>query len=451
MAISITFLGAAHTVTGSCYLVEGDGLKFLIDCGMFQGPDVEIRNLQDFDFDASEIDFVLLTHTHIDHAGMLPKLVRHGFKGEIFATYHTIQLANILLLDSAKIQENNYREGIPWKHAGVIDLAYDTGDAQVTIGSFRPVKFDEVFSPRAGLNVTYRKAAHVLGAASIELELEGKKVVFSGDIGRHNHELIGEFDLDYKAEVDYVVMEALYGGEYHPERREAVNEMIKIIRETLENGGSAFIPAFAVQRTQELLHDIKIAKQSGALPADTPVWLDSPMAQAVTRIYQAALDHGEESIFDSEGLRYVRKYKESEKMSKTPGQIVIAGSGMADGGRILSHLSRNLKNKRNSVIFVGYQAEGTIGRALVEGAKQIKIDGIPVDVKAQIHQVRGFSAHGDTNDYLKWIRRYLSPKLKHIYLVHAEVERAEALSAKFKEEGIDHPSVPDWKEKVVLE
>jgi len=451
MAIAITFLGAAHTVTGSCYLVEGDGLKFLVDCGMFQGPDVEARNLTEFDFDASSIDFVLLTHTHIDHAGLLPKLFRHGFRGEIFATYHTIQLAHILLLDSAKIQENNYREGIPWKHAQVVDIAYDTGDAENAIAAFRSVKFDEVFSPRAGLNVTYRKAAHVLGAASIELELEGKKIVFSGDIGRHNHELIGEFDLAYKAEVDYVVMESLYGGIYHPERREAVNEMVKLIRDTLNKGGSVFIPAFAVQRTQELLHDLKIAKQAGALTSEIPIWLDSPMAQAVTRIYQAALDHGEESIFEAEGLRYVRSYKESEKMSKTPGQIIIAGSGMADGGRILSHLARNLKNKRNSVIFVGYQAEGTIGRALVEGAKQIKIDGVPVDVKAAIHQVSGFSAHGDTNDYLKWVRRYLSPKLKHIYLVHAEVERAEALSAKFSKEGIDHPYIPDWKEKVILE
>ncbi len=451
MSVSITFWGAAHTVTGSCYMVESGDLKFLVDAGMFQGPGVEIRNLEPYEFDCSEIDFVLLTHAHIDHSGLLPKLFRHGFKGEIYATYHTTQITHILLLDSAKIQENNYREGKPWKHADVVDIAYDTGDAQSAISSLRPVKFDEQFSPYEGLNVTYRKAAHILGAASIELELDNKKIVFSGDIGRHHHELIGEFDMDYRAEPDYIIMESLYGGVIHPERRESVAEMVRIIRETLDNGGSVFIPAFAVQRTQEILHDLKLAKQSGAIPAEVPIWLDSPMAQRVTDIYHAALDHEEDSMFDPEGLRYARNFKQSEKMSKIPGQIIIAGSGMADGGRILSHLARNLKNTRNSVVFVGYQAEATIGRELVKGAKEIQIDGVPIQVKAKIYQLDGFSAHGDTNDYMAWVKRYVSPKLKHIYLVHADINRAESMREILTGAGIDDPHIPDWKETVVLE
>ncbi len=450
MAISIQFMGAAKTVTGSCYLVTVDDLKFIVDCGMYQGPDVEQRNLLPFEFDASEVDFVLLTHTHIDHSGMLPKLTKHGFRGPIYATLHTVQLATILMLDSAKIQESNYREAIPWKHAGVVQLVYNTEDAQRTIGQLKTISMGESFNPAEGVNVKYVHAAHVLGAASIEIETQGKKIVFSGDIGRVNHDLIGGFDLDYRAEPDYVVMEALYGGQHHPKRPESVAEMMRFINEILADGGSVFIPCFAVQRTQELLNDFKIAKQSGVIAADVPVWLDSPMAQRVTEVYTAALDHGEESLFYFPELRYVKTFKQSQKITKKPGQIIIAGSGMADGGRIMFHLAANLSNKKNGVCFVGYQAEATLGRELTTGAKTITIEEKVVGVRAQIKQFFGFSAHGDTDDYLAWIKRYKSDKLKQIYLVHAEPERAEALKVEFEKDGIDHPYIPDWKEKVEL-
>jgi metallo-beta-lactamase family protein len=450
MAISIQFMGAAKTVTGSCYLVTVGDVKFLVDCGMYQGPDVEGRNLLPFDFNAAEIDFVLLTHTHIDHSGMLPKLTKHGFTGPIYATLHTVQLATILMLDSAKIQESNFREAIPWKHAGVVQLVYNTEDAQNAIAQLKTISMDEPFSPAEGINVKYVHAAHVLGAASIEIEAEGKKIVFSGDIGRVNHDLIGGFDLDYKAEPDYVVMESLYGGQYHPSRPESVAEMMGYVRETLERGGSVFIPCFAVQRTQELLNDFKLAKQSGAIPEDVPIWLDSPMAQRVTEVYRSALDHGEESLFYFPGLRYVKTFRQSQKITNKPRQIILAGSGMADGGRIMFHLMNNLGNKKNSVIFVGYQAEATLGRELTTGAKTVVIEDKPVGVRAEIHQLQGFSAHGDTNDYLAWIKRYNSDQLKRIFLIHAEPERAEALKAEFEKLNIDHPYIPDWKETVEL-
>lgn len=450
MSFSVQFHGAAETVTGSCHLVTYNNVKFLIDCGMFQGPDVEIRNLEPFGFNPAEIDFVLLTHTHIDHSGLLPKLVRGGFRGEIFATYHSCQLAPILLLDSAKIQENNYKEGVAWKHAGKVALVYDSHDADVAISLLKPVELDTEFEARPGVKVKYMHAGHVLGAASIEIEMDGKVIVFSGDIGRVNHELIGGFDQDYSREVDYVVMEALYGGQTHPSRPEAVRELTDAINETLQRGGSVFIPCFAVQRTQELLHDLKFAKQSGALPMDVPVWLDSPMAQKVTEVYRAALDHSEDSLFEFPELRFVKAYRQSQKISKRSGQIIMAGSGMADGGRILDHLVGNLNDERDLVAFVGYQAEATIGRALVEGTKELVIQEKAVRVRAEIRQFQGFSAHGDTTDLTTWVQRYNSSRLKKIMLVHAEKDRAEALQAEFTKLNIDHPQIAKWQEKIEL-
>lgn len=450
MNFQIEFLGAAGTVTGSCYLVTAGDVRFIVDCGMWQGPDVEKLNLEEFNFNPATVDFVLLTHTHIDHSGMLPKLVKGGFNGPIYATPHTAQLVPILLLDSAKIQESNYKEGKPWKHAQVVAMVYGTQDAENTIALLQTVRLDETFSPANGISVKYIHAAHVLGAASIEVEFGGKKVVFSGDIGRRNHDLIGGFDLDYRSEVDYVVMESLYGGKVHPDRKESVQELINVVNETLERGGSVFIPCFAVQRTQELLNDFKLAKQSGALGSDVPVWLDSPMAQRVTQIYHEALDHAEDSLFDFEELHWVSNFRQSQKISRRPGQIIMAGSGMADGGRILEHLVTNLGNSKNTVIFVGYQAEGTIGRQLVDGVKEIVVEDKLVQVRAEIVHLTGFSAHGDTNDYIAWVKRYNSPRLKKIMLVHAEPESAEALKQRFEQEGIDHPHIPQRFEEISL-
>lgn len=443
MSLQIQFLGAAQTVTGSCFLVSTPSTRFLVDCGMFQGPDVEQFNLEDFNFEPANIDFVLLTHTHIDHSGMLPKLVKHGFNGPIYCSLHTADLVPILLLDSAKIQESNYKQGIPWKHAGKVAIAYSTQDAEATIANLRAVRLDEEFAPAADVKVKLVHAAHVLGAVSMEVETQGKKIVFSGDIGRRNHDLIGGFNLDYKAEVDYVVMESLYGNKVHPDRHESVQEMIQIVNTTFARGGSVFVPCFAVQRTQELLNDFKLAKQAGALAAEVPVWLDSPMAQKVTQIYQRALDHTNDSLFDFQGLRWVRNFRQSQKISRKPGQIIMAGSGMADGGRILEHLISNISNPKNTVLFVGYQAEGTIGRQLVTGARQVIIDDKPVNVKAQIVQLNGFSAHGDKNDYQAWLERYNSDRLQHVFLVHAEPQTARDLQSEFQSKGIKSVSVPE--------
>jgi len=451
MAVSIKFIGAAHTVTGSCYIVKSDQSTFIVDCGMYQGPDVEIRNLENFTFDPTEIDFVMLTHTHLDHVGLLPKLVKNGFTGPIFMTLHTAQIAEIILLDSAKIQENNFAEGKPWKHAKKIALIYDKNDAHDTIRQFEIVRLHESFRPSLDVEVEFVNAGHVLGAASIHVKVEDKKIVFSGDIGRLKQELIPGFETQTDFQPNVILTESLYGGQIHPDRHQSVQELMEIIHDTIARGGSVYIPSFSVQRTQEILHDFKIAKQSGALDADLPIVLDSPMAQRVTDIYADALDDGADSKLNFPGLHYIRNGKKSQQISKRTGLVVIAGSGMADGGRIVGHLAQNISSAKNAIVFVGYQAEATLGRALVEGAKMVTIDETVFEVRAQVHHLAGFSAHGDTNDYQIWIDRFDRTNLEKVFLIHAEPARSELYRQQLIRNGYNMELIiPDREEEIML-
>jgi metallo-beta-lactamase family protein len=455
--MKIKFLGAAGTVTGSCYLVTTAEYKFIVDCGMFQGPEVEERNSLPFPFNASEVDFVLLTHAHIDHSGLLPKLTRHGFRGEIYATNRTVAISNLLLLDSAKIQEINAREG---KYnqgltGGQSTQYYDSRDAEYANSRFRVVKFHEEFNPRPGLTMEYTPAGHILGAASIVVSADGKKMVFSGDIGRADNPVINSYDPDDKHEVDAVLMESLYGGIIHPSRESSVYEMINIIQDTTRAGGNVLIPAFAVERTQELLLDLKHAKESGALPADLPVFVDSPLASKVTEIYIDALGElkvdapetaqGRFNPFDFPGLRVVRSSKQSQKLKTQKGAVIVAGSGMVNGGRILSHVVKHMPNPKNHLVIVGYQAEETYGRALVEGAKELLIEGVNIPIKGKVTYLQGFSAHADQNDLLGWLERFRTPRMKKIFLVHAEHSRSEAFQTQLKSMHVDSEIIiPEW-------
>lgn len=454
----VEFHGAARTVTGSNFLVRAEGVTFIVDCGMFQGPDVESRNLEKYDYDPAEVDFVLLTHAHIDHCGMLPKLYRGGFRGPIYATNNTIQIATLLLLDSAKIQENNYQRGQKYgSFTDKVAFAYNTYDSEETIKQFKAIDFDVPFKPVDSVSVQFVRAGHILGASSIYIELtekeETKKLIFSGDIGRVEQPLIESFDTSFEAEPDYIFIESLYGGVEHPDRQKNVDEVIETINQTLKKGGNVFIPAFSVQRTQEILHDLKIARDNGKISPKVPVWLDSPLAQKVSKIYTAALQNTPESSFDFENLRYVQKYRQSQALTRKKGQIIIAGSGMAAEGRILSHLAVGLKDSKNTVIFVGYQAEGTMGRELVEGAKEVTIGETKIPVNAHIKFMQGFSAHGDNTDYEQWVTRFLTGSLKKIFLIHAEEDRATALQNEFKDDlnvPIEKLHIPVWKEKVQI-
>lgn len=451
--VEIEFHGAAKTVTGSNYVVRTDKGTFVVDCGMFQGIDVEARNLQDYAYDPSEVDFALLTHAHIDHSGMLPKLYKHGFRGDIYATPNTIHLTELLLLDSAKIQENNYKRGMPYgKHVKDVTLVYNTYDAVETINKLKAAEFNQQFEPMPGIKINFLVAGHILGAASIEVEIEDgdvtKTILFSGDIGREQPKLIPSYDHEDKSKPDYILMESLYGGEFHPNRNDSVQDMLNAINETMDKGGTAFIPVFSVQRSQEIMHDIKLAQQNGDIDPNIPVYLDSPLAQKVSTIYLNALGDDPNANFLFDNLRFIKKYRDSLQLAKRSKQIVLAGSGMADGGRILEHFTTGLANPKNSAIFVGFQAEGTIGREIVDGAKEVVIGKNNVKVNASIYHLHGFSAHGDTADYLNFLNRHNSDKLKKLFLIHAEEDRARELDEHLEKIGIgnDRTYIPDWKE-----
>jgi metallo-beta-lactamase family protein len=454
--IQIGFHGAARTVTGSNYFIKTDHGNFIVDCGMFQGPDVEHRNLEDYAYNPKDADFVLLTHAHIDHSGMLPKLLKGGFKGPIYATNHTIQIATLLLMDSAKIQEGNFRVGKPYgKYTNKVAMVYNSYEAEETTHLFESVHFDDAFEPVPGIKVRFIRAGHILGAASIEVEIQdgdsSKKIMFSGDIGRLKSPIIETFDTEFQSAPDYILIESLYGGEVHPNRNDNVEDMIRVINETIKKGGNVFIPVFAVQRSQEILHDIKKAQEEGKLDKNQPVWLDSPLAQKVSYIYLTALTGKDESLFTFDSLKFVKQHKQSYSLTKMKGQVILAGSGMADGGRIMSHLAEGLKNPNNTVIFVGYQAEGTLGREIKEGSKEVMIEKTKVPVKANIVAYDGFSSHGDQEDYKAWITRFDSDKLKKVFLIHAEEDRAEAFDKELDKIGIDKSYIPDWKEVVTLD
>lgn len=453
--VKIEFFGAAKTVTGSHYVITGDNFKFAIDCGMFQGPDVENLNLKEFQYNPSDLNFALLTHAHIDHSGMFPKLVKNGFTGNIYATNHTIQISSELLMDSAKLQENAFQRGEFYgRHTQVKAIVYNTFDASKTIEKFKAVRLDEEFSPIPEVTVKFIKAGHILGAASIELSIldngETKKFIFSGDIGRVKTHIDSSFDFEYSSNPNYIIMESLYGGKTHPDRDESAKELVKIINETIKRKGNVYIPSFAVQRTQEILNDLRLAKESKELSQDLPVWVDSPLAQRVTGIYTSALQSTQESLFDFPNLNYVKKFKQSVGLTKKEGQVIIAGSGMADGGRIVHHLQTALLNKKNSVIFVGFQAEETAGRALVEKQKSVNLDGKNIGVKAEIYWLQGFSAHGDTNDYQLWINRFKTQSLKKIFLIHAEEERALALKTQLENNGFPECEIPEMNSSVII-
>jgi len=454
--VKIKFLGAAKTVTGSNYLVTTDKYSFVVDCGMFQGPDVEYLNLKALAYDASKLSFVILTHAHIDHSGMLPKLTKAGFNGNIYATSHSVQISTELLLDSAKIQENAYQRGEMYgRYTGVKGIVFNTKDSIDTIGKFKVVNFEDQFEPVPGIKIKFLRAGHILGAASIEVDIDdngvNKKIIFSGDVGRLKSHIIDTFDVNYRSNPDYVIIESLYGGQIHPDRDESARQLVDLITQTVENGGNVFIPCFAVQRAQEVLNDIKNAKDAGAMPREIPVWLDSPLAQRVTNIYTKALQTTERDLFNFDNLVYVKKAKQSAGITLKTGNVILAGSGMADGGRIQGHLIKGLQNSKNSVIFVGFQAEGTLGRQLIEGEKRVTIGKNSVKVNAQINHLQGFSAHGDNNDYTAWIKRFINPKLKRVFYVHAEEERAIALKNHFQTLGIQDGYIPSMEDEVTLD
>ncbi len=445
---TVTSYGAAEVVTGSCHLLNiNNGPTIMIDCGMFQGQE-ESRNWDGFDFDPGEVDHLLVTHAHLDHVGRIPKLVKEGFKGQICATEATKDLAEVILYDSAKIMKEDYltlykkaqRKGT---EDSVKEPLYDETDVEAVLDKgWKRAVYNEPFILTEGITVIYRDAGHILGSAFIEIEYTEngvmQTIVFSGDIGNDNDMVLPL--LQKCAHADHLYVESTYGDRNHQGQDESISEFKRILIETLQQWGNILIPSFAVERTQEILCILKGMHDRQELP-ECQIFVDSPMATRATAVYtnhstllsQECQDikARDGSIFDFEDLVYTLDVDASKAINEVKQKaIIIAGSGMCTGGRILHHFKNRLWNPKNAVIFVGYQAVGTMGRAIVDGARWLKIYQEDIVIKASIHTINGFSAHADQNAIIRWVSQIEG--LQNIYLIHGEEDKEVILRSVLK-------------------
>lgn len=440
--MKIIFLGASEEVTGSGYLVETEKHKFLVDFGMFQGgnrKEVYEKNLK-LGFDPKEIDFVFLTHCHIDHSGRLPILIKNGFQGEVFATHSTIELAKVVLLDSAKIQNENYKSSL-WHFKEGDDFLeepiYSEKDVKNFLKLFKKMHFRKKIKVGKSLEVEFFEAGHILGASSIQIFIEGRSITFSGDIGRSTEMIVPNPISPKKS--DFLIVESTYGDRDHKNMTESETELLQAIKSTINSGGNVLIPSFAIDRTQEIL--MMFDKFSKEKILNVPVILDSPMGSIATEIYkthiaefsQSAKDFAfsDRSMFWFPELRATKNFQDSLKSLNRTGQIIIAGSGMCTGGRILNHLKQNLPNPKSSVCFIGFQAEGTLGREILDGKKEVSIFGEKISVNAKIFTINGFSAHAGKTELINWVSKIKN--LQKIFITHGENDQRNSLKKSLQE------------------
>ncbi len=470
--MKVKFLGAAQTVTGSCYVMQAGDVRFAVDCGMHQGnSEIEKRNRQLDRYDAANIDFFLVTHAHIDHSGLLPAMVKEGFSGKIYCTTPTRDLLEIMLLDSAHIQEmeaawQNKKRIRRGKDTQPLQPLYNQEDAAATFPLLTPVEYGQSFEPAPGIVVTYRDAGHILGSAFIELHVkeDGKtyRLLFSGDLGRPNQLLIR--DPSHGEAVDYLFLESTYGDRNHKDEQTSRQELIEAIAYSYKHGQKVIIPAFAVERTQEVLYTLHLLYKEGHLPKDMPVYVDSPLAIRATEIFRkhpeyfddktrAMFDNGEDPL-QLPNLIYTLRTEESQAINSAAGPaVVISASGMCNAGRIKHHLRHNLWRKGASVVFVGYQAKGTPGRHIVDGAAKIRIMGEDVAVNARIFTIGGFSAHAGQSQILDWLRalHIKTGNGLQVFLIHGERKAQETLAGLIKEQFQLKVHVPWYLEECTLE
>jgi metallo-beta-lactamase family protein len=432
--VRLTFHGAAGEVTGSCALVESGGVRFLVDCGMFQGgQDAELKNRQALKFGVDKVDFLLLTHAHIDHSGLIPLLVKRGFKGPIYATAATADLLEVMLVDSANIQEKDAERDDE-------EPLYTVKQALASLKQVRRTDYDTDITPAAGVRARFRDAGHILGSAIIEVWLsQGErqtKLVFSGDLGQPGRPLVR--DPTPVGEADLLVMESTYGDRLHKPMDATIDELCQAVTDTFaDRRGNVVIPAFAVGRTQEVLYLLIRLVQAGRL-GDLDIVVDSPLAAkatAVTLKHWAVLDPDAAPVFESAmrpggrpRIRFTESVEESAALSKVrDGTIIIAGSGMCDAGRVKYHLRDNLPRPQSSVVIIGFQAEGTLGRRIVDGAKFVRIFGEEYPVRAKIHTIGGLSAHGDQAALMGWLGTFATPP-QRTFVVHGEAATAQGFA-----------------------
>jgi metallo-beta-lactamase family protein len=451
--MKLSFHGAAQGVTGSCHLLQAGGLRILIDCGMFQGArHADEENAGDFGFDPSEIDFLLLTHAHLDHCGRIPLLVKRGFAGTIITTAATRELSKLIMMDSAHIQEEDAARASRHKRRGGKDdilPLYDQIDVLFALDFFgRNVSYDEDVALNDAVKIRFINAGHILGSASVVVEATEneatRRIVFSGDLGSPNHAILS--NSTPPPECDYVVMETTYGGRMHKDREASNAELNEVIANTIARGGNVVIPTFAMERTQELLFHLKNAIDSKDLPGSVAIFLDSPMAISATEIFKRHANGFSPEVRDAmlsgqnpfhpRGLRFTRQVEESKAINRIRGgAVIMAGSGMCTGGRVRQHLKHNIWRPDCSIVFVGFAAEGTLARQIVDGAKHIKISGEDIQVKADIHTINGFSAHADQRELLYWVSHTGRPKT--VFLVHGDFDRGMSdMKAELEKKGL---------------
>ncbi|MHA7775434.1 MBL fold metallo-hydrolase RNA specificity domain-containing protein [Roseibium sp. M-1] len=453
MSMKLTFLGGVGTVTGSKYLLEADGKRVLVDCGLFQGyKQLRLRNWAPLPVDPKTIDAVILTHAHLDHSGYLPLLVKNGFRGPVVSTRATRDLCAILLPDSGFLQEKDAdfanRHGFT-KHHPALPL-YTREDAEVSLKRFRPVGFDEEHEMLGTFKACFRGAGHILGAAIVELQWGGTKIVFSGDLGRYGDATL--LDPAPIRQADYLLIESTYGNRFH-EKLDAEDALAEVITRTAGRGGTVVIPSFAVGRAQSLLFHIQQLKKAGRIP-NLPVFLDSPMAVSASDVFARHLGNhrlsAEDCDWSTDTARYVEDVEESKSIDQSPmPKVIISASGMATGGRVLHHLKHYAPDHRNTILFAGFQAGGTRGAAITSGAKSVRIHGGDVPIRAEVGNLHMLSAHADANEILRWLGEFEAAP-KQTFITHGEPDAADALRYRIESELGWECLVPDYRDEVLL-
>jgi len=460
--MKLTFCGAARIVTGSCYLLEIGKDKVLVDCGMFQGTkDVTRLNYQPFRFDPRKISYVFLTHAHIDHSGLIPKLRRQGFRGQIITHPATIDLCKIMLEDSANVNEKDTehenkrlaREGLPLRKP-----LYTIEDARKSFSLFKKIDYNELKQITPNIAVRYRDAGHIIGSAIIEMFIKEngneKKIVFSGDLGQWDVPIVRDPTLINEA--DYALIESTYGDRLHEDLGIRDDLLLKYAKETYEKGGRLLIPSFAIERTQELLYSFNKLVRTGQFPNEK-IFLDSPLAIKATEVFKkhSSCCFDEEALtkyknpFSFPNLVYTLNVRDSTKLNTyNKPAVIIAGSGMCTGGRIRHHIRHHIQEPDSRILFVGYQAKGTLGRWILEGAKRIKMMGMKLPVKADIRKINSFSAHADSKELVKWAKGFTKPP-KKMFIVHGELPASRALSRELEKQGLKC-QIPNMGETVEL-
>ena len=468
MQIKLGFYGAARNVTGSRYYLEANGNKFLVDCGLYQERFLKDRNWDPFPIPPNTLDAVLLTHAHIDHCGLLPKLVREGFRGRIYCTDATADIAKIMLTDSARLQEEDAqfkkkrheKEGRKGAHPEV--PLYTVKDAEACYPLFSPVPYGKTLRLADGFEAVFHDAGHVLGSSNLMFKIdrngESRKILFSGDVGRRNRPILRDPTL-FK-EADYIIVESTYGDRLHEDGDKIADELAEVINSTVKAGGNIVVPSFALERSQEILYYMNELLAANRIP-HIMVFFDSPMAVSITEIFEGHLElfdkeakaiiRSGKSPFSFPGLTRVSTTDESKAINQISGSImIIAGSGMCNGGRIKHHLVSNISRPESTILFVGYQAVGTLGRQIVDGATTVRILGKKYKVKAKIVQMNGFSAHADKNELFHWLSA-IKNQPRGVFVVHGEEEVSTGFADYLKDKLGWNVSVPQYKDEVILD